>query len=112
MFDVRYTNDIVLLIWMGIAFFLSKDATRKKVTILGQEEERYTLLFAVIVFYPLFWFVTTVFMRGDMYAYQDGILSARVRDIRCFVRGLRVWALMSSVSSELLLRCCKVPPWC
>ena len=71
MFDVRYTNDIVLLIWMGIAFFLSKDATRKKVTILGQEEERYTLLFAVIVFYPLFWFVTTVFMRGDMYAYQD-----------------------------------------
>ena len=72
MFDLRYTNDIVLLIWIGIAALLSKSATKKKVTVLGQEEERYSLLFAVVVFFPIFWFVTTVFMRGDMYAYQDG----------------------------------------
>lgn len=72
MFDLRYTNDIVLLIWIGIAALLSKSATKKKVTVLGQEEERYSLLFAVIVFFPIFWFVTTVFMRGDMYAYQGG----------------------------------------
>lgn len=78
MFDVRYTNDIVLLIWMGIALFLSKDATKQKVTVLGQEEERYTLLFAVIVFYPVFWFVTTVFMRGDMYAYAAGFDQANM----------------------------------
>ena len=69
MFDVRYTNDIVLLIWMGVAFFMSQNVTKKKVTILGQEEERYSLLFAVVVFFPLFWFVTTVFARSDMYAY-------------------------------------------
>ena len=72
MFDIRYTNDIVLLIWIGIAALLSKSATKKKVTVLGQEEERYSFLFAVIVFFPIFWFVTTVFMRGDMYAYQGG----------------------------------------
>lgn len=72
MFDLRYTDDIVLLIWMGIAFFLSKNATKKKVTVLGQEEERYSLLFAILVFYPLFWFVTTVFARSDMYAYWSG----------------------------------------
>lgn len=72
MFDLRYTNDIVLLIWIGIAALLSKSATKKKVTVLGQEEERYSLLFAVVVFFPIFWFVTTVFMRSDMYAYQSG----------------------------------------
>lgn len=72
MFDIRYTSDIVLLIWIGIAALLSKSVTKKKVTVLGQEEERYSLFFAVIVFYPIFWFVTTVFMRGDMYAYQWG----------------------------------------
>lgn len=72
MFDVRYTNDIVLLIWMGIAFFLSKNVTKKKVTVLGQEEERYSLLFAVVVYYPLFWFVTTVFARSDMFVYWNG----------------------------------------
>lgn len=72
MFDIRYTNDIVLLIWIGIAALLSKSVTKKKVTVLGQEEERYSFLFAVIVFFPIFWFVTTVFMRGDMYAYQGG----------------------------------------
>lgn len=72
MFDIRYTNDIVLLVWIGIAVLLSKSATKKKVTVLGQEEERYSLLFAVVVFFPIFWFVTTVFMRGDMYAYQSG----------------------------------------
>lgn len=72
MFDIRYTNDIVLLIWIGIAALLSKSVIKKKVTVLGQEEERYSLLFAVIVFFPIFWFVTTVFMRGDMYTYQWG----------------------------------------
>jgi hypothetical protein len=72
MFDIRYTNDIVLLIWIGIAALLSKSVTRKKVTVLGQEEERYSWLFAVVVFFPIIWFVTTVFMRGDMYAYQGG----------------------------------------
>lgn len=72
MFDIRYTSDIVLLIWIGIAALLSKSVTKKKVTVLGQEEERYSLFFAVIVFYPIFWFVTTVFMRGDMYTYQWG----------------------------------------
>lgn len=71
MFDVRYTNDIVLLIWIGIVAFFSKSATKKKVTVLGQEEERYSLLFAVIVFYPIFWFVTTVFARSDMFAYWN-----------------------------------------
>lgn len=70
MFDLRYTNDIVLIIWMGFAFFLSKSVTKKKVSVLGCEEERYSLFFAIIVFLPLFWFVTTVFMRGDMYLYM------------------------------------------
>lgn len=72
MFDIRYTNDIVLLIWIGIAALLSKSVTKKKVLVLGQEEERYSLLFAVVVFFPIFWFVTTVAMRGDMYAYYLG----------------------------------------
>ncbi len=72
MFDIRYTNDIVLLIWIGIAALLSKSVTKKKVLVLGQEEERYGLLFAVVVFFPIFWFVTTVAMRGDMYAYYLG----------------------------------------
>jgi len=72
MFDLRFTNDIVLLIWIGIAVLLSKSVTKKKVTILGQEEERYSVFFSVVVFFPIFWFVTTVVMRGDMYAYQDG----------------------------------------
>lgn len=75
MFDIRYTNDIVLLIWIGIAALLSKSVTKKKVTVLGQEEERYSILFAVVVFFPIFWFVTTVFMRSDMYAYSLGFNS-------------------------------------
>ena len=54
MFDIRYTNDIVLLIWIGIAALLSKSVTKKKVTVLGQEEERYSFLFAVIVFFLFF----------------------------------------------------------
>ena len=72
MFDVRYTSDIVLLIWMGIVMVFAKDAQKEKVTVLGKEEERYGLLFAVIVFFPLFWFVTTVYARSDMYAYWSG----------------------------------------
>ena len=72
MFDVRYTNDIVLLIWIALVAVFGKGVTKKKVTVLGCEEERHGLLFATIVFFPIFWFVTTVFMRGDMYAYSSG----------------------------------------
>ena len=83
MFDIRYTNDIVLLVWIGLVAFFSQSATKKKVTVLGQEEERYSLLFAVIVFYPIFWFVTTVFARSDMYAYWSGYdsLNMSVSDV-------------------------------
>lgn len=72
MFDLTYTNDIVLLIWIGIAVLLSKSVTKKKVTILGQKEERYSVFFAVVVFAPIFWFVTSTAMRGDMPAYKAG----------------------------------------
>ena len=75
MFDIRYTNDIVLLIWIGIAALLSKSVIKKKVTVLGQEEERYSLLFAVIVFFPVFWFASFTAMRGDMGAYRSGFES-------------------------------------
>lgn len=75
MFDIRYTNDIVLLIWIGIAALLSKSVTKKKVTVLGQEEERYSWIFAAIVYFPIFWFVTTVIARSDMYAYWSGFNS-------------------------------------
>ena len=75
MFDIRYTNDIVLLIWIGIAALLSKSVTKKKVTVLGQEEERYSFLFAVIVFFPVFWFASFTAMRGDMGAYRSGFES-------------------------------------
>ena len=72
MFDVGNTNDIVLLIWIGIIAFLSQSATKQKITVLGHEEQRYSHLFSVVVFFPIFWFVTTVYIRSDMYAYKMG----------------------------------------
>ena len=83
MFDLRYTNDIVLLVWMGIAFFLSKNVTKKKVTVLCQEEERYSLLFAVVVFFPIFWFVTTIQLRSDMWLYMSSFdaMNMSVNDV-------------------------------
>lgn len=75
MFDLRYTNDIVLLIWIGLVAFFCGNAKKKRVTILGQEEERYTLPFAIIVFFPIFWFVITVIPRSDMWLYISGFKS-------------------------------------
>ncbi len=63
-------SDIGLLLWIGlVAFVASATKLKRKETVLGQETERYSLLFAAITFLPLFLFVSLGEVRSDIWLY-------------------------------------------
>lgn len=70
---MTFQSDIWLLLWIGLVALVAYSAKlKRKETVLGQETERYSLLFASIVFLPVFLFVSVGEIRGDIGAYLDG----------------------------------------
>ena len=67
---MTFQRDIWLLLWIGLVAFIAYSAKlKRKETILGQETERYSLLFAIIAFLPIFMFATLGEIRSDIWAY-------------------------------------------
>lgn len=70
---MTFKSDIWLLLWIGLVALVAYAAKlKKKETVLGQETERYSLLFAIITFLPVFLFVSVGEIRSDIWAYLDG----------------------------------------
>lgn len=69
---MTFKSDIWLLLWIGLVAFLSRAVKKRQVTVLGKTEYRYSILFAVIVFFPVFWFVSMGEIRSDVWAYISG----------------------------------------
>lgn len=70
---MTFQSDIWLLLWIGLVALVAYSAKlKRKETVLGQETERYSLLFAVITFLPVFLFVSVGEIRSDIWAYLDG----------------------------------------
>ena len=70
---MTFKSDIWLLLWIGLVALVAYSAKlKRKETVLGQETERYSLLFAVITFLPVFLFVSVGEIRSDIWAYLDG----------------------------------------
>ena len=70
---MTFKSDIWLLLWIGLVALVAYSAKlKRKETVLGQETERYSLLFAVITFLPVFLFVSVGEIRGDIWAYLNG----------------------------------------
>ena len=69
---MTFKSDIWLLLWIGLVALVAYSAKlKRKETVLGQETERYSLLFAVIAFLPVFLFVSVGEIRSDIWAYLD-----------------------------------------
>lgn len=63
-------SDIWLLLWIGLITLFTKSIDlKRKETVLGKETERYGVIFAFIVFLPVFLFVSIGEIRGDIGAY-------------------------------------------
>lgn len=70
---MTFQSDIWLLLWIGLVALVAYSAKlKRKETVLGQETERYSLLFAVIAFLPVFLFVSIGEVRGDIFGYLIG----------------------------------------
>ena len=70
---MTFKSDIWLLLWIGLVALVAYSAKlKRKETVLGQETERYSLLFAVITFLPVFLFVSVGEIRSDIWSYLDG----------------------------------------
>ena len=70
---MTFKSDIWLLLWIGLVALVAYSAKlKRKETVLGQETERYSLLFAIITFLPVFLFVSVGEIRSDIWAYLDG----------------------------------------
>lgn len=69
MFDIGFISDAILLAWIGLVSLLSTNVKKKKILVLGQEEERNSLLFSIVVFLPVFWVVCLGEPRADGWAY-------------------------------------------
>ena len=70
---MTFQSDIWLLLWIGlVALVVYSAKLKRKETVLGQETERYSLLFAIITFLPVFLFVSVGEIRSDVWAYLDG----------------------------------------
>lgn len=71
-----FKSDLWLLLWIGLVAFIAYAAKLKKPeTVLGQQTERYSLFFAVIVFLPLFLFTSLGEIRADIGTYLGGFVS-------------------------------------
>lgn len=72
-------SDLWLLLWIGLVAFIAYAAKIKKSeTVLGQQTERYSLLFAAVFFLPVFLFTSVGEIRGDVWAYIDGFDSLNI----------------------------------
>ena len=81
---MTFQSDIWLLLWIGLVALVAYSAKlKRKETVLGQETERYSLLFAVITFLPVFLFVSVGEIRADVWAYYGSFikLSSSVFDV-------------------------------
>lgn len=81
---MTFQSDIWLLLWIGLVALVAYSAKlKRKETVLGQETERYSLLFAVIAFVPVFLFVSIGEIRADVWAYYGSFikLSSSVADV-------------------------------
>ena len=67
---MTFQSDIWLLLWIGLVALVAYSAKlKRKETVLGQETERYSLLFAIITFLPVFLFTSVGEIRSDVWAY-------------------------------------------
>lgn len=81
---MTFKSDIWLLLWIGLVALVAYSAKlKRKETVLGQETERYSLLFAVITFLPVFLFVSFGEIRSDVWAYLGGFdkLSPSINEV-------------------------------
>ena len=81
---MTFQSDIWLLLWIGLVALVAYSAKlKRKETVLGQETERYSLLFAIITFLPIFLFVSVGEIRADVWAYYGSFikLSSSVSDV-------------------------------
>ena len=69
---MTFKSDIWLLLWIGlVALVAYTSKLKRKETVLGLETERYSLLFSIITFLPIFLFVSIGEIRNDIWAYLD-----------------------------------------
>lgn len=81
---MTFKSDIWLLLWIGLVALVAYTAKlKRKETVLGQETERYSLLFASIVFLPVFLFVSVGEIRSDIWLYLSGFdnLSSSINEV-------------------------------
>lgn len=81
---MTFKSDLWLLLWIGlVALVAYTSKLKRKETVLGQETERYSLLFASITFLPVFLFVSVGEIRADVWAYYGSFikLSDSVSDV-------------------------------
>ncbi len=65
-----FKSDLWLLLWIGLVAFVAYTAKLKRPeTVLGQQTERYSLLFAAVVFLPVFIFTSLGEIRADIGVY-------------------------------------------
>ena len=73
---MTFQSDIWLLLWIGLVALVAYSAKlKRKETVLGQETERYSLLFAVITFLPVIWYVCFSEVRADGVGYVNSFLT-------------------------------------
>lgn len=81
---MTFKSDIWLLLWIGLVALVAYSAKlKRKETVLGQETERYSLLFAIITFLPVFLFTSVGEIRSDIVAYLGGFdkLSPSINEV-------------------------------
>lgn len=81
---MTFKSDIWLLLWIGLVALVAYSAKlKRKETVLGQETERYSLLFTIITFLPVFLFVSVGEIRSDVWAYLRGFdkLSPSINEV-------------------------------
>lgn len=70
---MTFQSDIWLLLWIGlVALITCSIKLKRKELVLGQETERYGIVFAFIVFLPVFLFVSIGEIRNDIWIYLKG----------------------------------------
>ena len=81
---MTFQSDIWLLLWIGLVALVAYSAKlKRKETVLGQETERYSLLFAIITFLPVFLFVSVGEIRNDIWLYLSSFdrLSMSINEV-------------------------------
>ncbi len=67
-----FNNDHFLLLWVGImavVLTFAGSSVKVKMTVLGEETERYNLIFAILIFAPIFLLASVWEIRSDVWQY-------------------------------------------